>query len=288
MILALLSKESAFCLPLLVAVILARNRWTRRATAITAFVTVLTALVFVYRRWVLGTIGGYGAASGHPDILQFSPMRTFEALAFRMWGSLTVPLNWSRSPNPFFWAAALLAVGALLAIVICRTSADRRLLWICLAMTVAAALPAQHLLLLASDLNGARVEYLPSVGFVLFWGAAIGGLPTMRIRWLAGVAVITFYGVTLEHNLIVWRDVADLGRQACRNFASVLLTDGASEEPVSVLDLPAKKDGVYFLSNSFPVCVLMNSGLKHPPEIVEHGKRVYRWDDRTNRFKSVR
>lgn len=277
---ALLSKESAFCLPFLAAAMLCARTWTKRSSLLTGGLVILTVLVFFYRHWVLGSIGGYGAAAGHPDILQFSPMRSAEALAFRMWGTLTVPVNWSVRPNPVFWLAAFGAAAALAIILWRGTQASRRLLLVCIGMIIAAALPAQHLLLLPATFSGARVEYLPSLGFALFWGAAIGGLQVTAARWFAGLALIAFQAVCLEHNLAVWRTVAEQARTACSQFAEL----ASGHQQIAVRNLPMTRNGVPFLSNSFTACVLMNSRLKELPAIADTARTVYVWDDAQSRF----
>jgi hypothetical protein len=78
-VVALLSKESAYCLPLLVLGMLAfeAERAARRRTLIASICVTLSCFVlFLYRLWLLGGIGGYKTAAGQPTILHFSLLRT--------------------------------------------------------------------------------------------------------------------------------------------------------------------------------------------------------------------
>src|SRR5262249_13249175 len=97
--LALLAKESAICLPLLLVVIcfglteIRRNSWTGHLAAIAPFFAVL--LIFVLARWFFigALIGGYGA-SQH---LNFAPGWLRDRLLEASVRSLlpTLPADWS-------------------------------------------------------------------------------------------------------------------------------------------------------------------------------------------------
>ena len=284
---ALLSKESAYCLPFLAfAMLFVRSR-RKDAWSVIALLAVLCAAVFSYRYWLVGSIGGYGAASGDPAILHFSLLRTLNALFFRQWAILFFPINWSEPPNGFLWLTMGLMLGLLIALLI-RPRGDRRLLLAGLAMTVAAALPVQHLLLIGSDLNGARVLYLPALGLTLFWGALIQRCGSFKLQAALVAGLSLFQIAALGHNLFIWREAASLGQQSCRFIARELI---ANDAPIAVQNLPAKWKGVYFLSNSFPVCVLLNSDgkLHTPPAITTDAApgeaRTFRWNEATRQFQ---
>jgi len=96
--LALLSKESAYCLPLLMVCIVPlrpRQDWKPGLSA-TAFVTALCGGLFAYRFWIVGGIGGYQTLDRHAAIAKFSLLRTAKALLYREWALLFFPINWSE------------------------------------------------------------------------------------------------------------------------------------------------------------------------------------------------
>ena len=184
-VLALLSKEAAYGLPFLVLLLIPmsprgeRVRILKAATGVAA----VCALVFVWRSWFLGGIGGYTTQTGAPSIFQFSAVRSAKALFYRQWAILLFPINWSRAPGLLLQFATV-AMVAVAAGFLRYSHGPRRLLATSLGFVVLAALPAQHLLLIGTDLNGARVLYLPAVGLARS-GASLStavrsGLPAMR------------------------------------------------------------------------------------------------------------
>ncbi len=286
---ALLSKESAYGLPFLACAMFFLRSDRKRGIPVLVLLLALSAAVFSYRFWVIGGIGGYGAASHDPAILHFSLLRTIDALFFRQWALLFFPINWSE-PLGTLERLTLAVMLALLIVLLFRPRANRRLLLAALAMTIAAALPVEHLLLIGSDLNGARVLYLPVLGFAFFWGVLIQGRETVKAQALVVFGLLLFQAAALEHNLAIWREVASLGQQSCHFIASQLIGGNA---PIAIENLPAKWKGVYFLNNSFPACVLLNSGSKlhELPNIETEPSavrvRTFRWDDATRHFELV-
>lgn len=286
---ALLSKESAYCLPFLTCAMLFLRSRPDGAVRVLILLTALCLAVFSYRYWVIGSIGGYGAASGDPAILHLSPLRTLNAIFFRQWALLFFPINWSERPNVFLWAALAVMVALLVALLI-RPRGNRRLMLAALVMTIAAALPVEHLLLIGSDLNGARVLYLPTLGFALFWGLLAQTAHTLKAQILVVSGLVFFQLAALEHNLSLWGEVAALGRQSCRFIARELVDDNS---PVTVQNLPAKWKGVYFLKNSFSACVLLNSdGKLHELPNIETSSqaahaRTFRWNDSAQQFQLI-
>jgi hypothetical protein len=96
-----------------------------------------------------------------------------------------------------------------------------------------------------------------------------------------GGLLVSFQLTALEHNLAIWRTVAQLSRESCGYLADELLREPA---PIAVTHVPATWDGVYFLKNSLPACILLNSkgALKQLPEISSDpiaGERVFQWND---------
>jgi hypothetical protein len=219
---ALLCKESAFCLPALV-----------------------------------GGIGGYGVrGAGAMDVLRHNFIPRMNALLLRQWAILFFPVNWSTPAGPAL-KAALAALPILLAMLAALARPIRRQFLACLGFTLAAAIPAQKMLLIGLDLSGTRTLYLPNVGMAIAWGLLLGALG-WRPQAVLLCGLLAFQTLTLEHNLVPWRSVPELVRSTCVALGRQM-APGAG--PVVVRGLPATRSGVVFLANGFRECVQMNTGI---------------------------
>jgi len=120
--LAVCTKESAFCVPLLSLSLLplysAEQR--RRILSASLALAAICAVLFAYRWWALGGIGGYMDPAGLPTIWRSSPAHSFKALFFRMWALLFFPINWSA---PLRWILRVSAVAFLAALLLCARRA---------------------------------------------------------------------------------------------------------------------------------------------------------------------
>jgi hypothetical protein len=254
---ALLSKESAYCVPLLVVCLVAfressEKRKIIRAAGVFAFTA---AVVFAYRFWVLGGIGGYRTEEGSATVLRFNAIRTARALFFREWAFLLFPINWSANMGVGIKVTAAVVLPMLCGVLLWVRPPRRQVLG-CLCLVIAASLPVQHLLLLSQDLSGARVLYLPTLGISLLWGFLLQGCVRRSHSVILAMALLGSQVVMLEHNLSIWKDAAFLSQRTCRGLGERL--EGTGRRAV-VMGLPAVWHGVYFLRNGFPECVAMNS-----------------------------
>jgi hypothetical protein len=284
-LLALLSKEAAFCLPLLAICLIPFDpRSHRRTLKAAGLLAIVCCAVFAYRMWFLGGIGGYRTSVGTPAILNFSLLRSVKALFYRQWAILSWPVNWSVDLNSFLKLGFVLMVAAsLLAIAYCRPKL--MVFGACIALVLAAAFPAQQLLLIGMDLAGARVLYLPTLGIALLWGVLLES----STRWQAGVllssGLLLFQVAALEHNMTIWRDVARLSHETCASFAKEI---GRGKQNVRVRDLPRTLNGVFFLSNGFAQCVGKPDRI-----VIDDGsqasstERVFAWSAAANRIVPV-
>ncbi len=283
--LALISKESAYVLPILLLLAgWARSFASDRPAIIwkrVAPVAALTLAVFAYRWRLLSGIGGYQTASHTPAILNFSLLRTVNALLLRLWATLFFPINWIESLQWWVWIAFVFGVAGYAVVGLnggLRGESKRRALAFLLFAFVA-ALPVQQLLLIGPDLEKSRVLYLPSVGFALFLAAELQSLRNAHWRMPAAIAIIVFQTACLEHNLITWRGVALVARQACDSVAASL---AGNQKTVTVLDLPNVLRGVYFFHKGMPDCLEVGHGVDirrvhedQPADIT------FRWDPHT-------
>ena len=255
---AMLTKESGFALPLLIACLaFFRGQAERRRIWLAAgWAGAIAAALFAYRWWALGGIGGYRNPGGPPQVAQFNILHTLNALLLREWAILFFPVNWSM---PLGLASRIAVAAIPLILLACALTArvsSRRQLLGCLAFAIAASLPVQHLLLIGSDLGGTRNLYMASIGWVLLWGVVLDGM-NGKPALIAACALLSVHLLLLEHNLQAWRNAAELAKSVCTEF-------GRSVEPttgiVSVRGLPSARNGAAFLHNGFAQCVEMNSG----------------------------
>ncbi len=258
MLLALLSKESAYVYPLVLLLMLwidgvPLKRWARLAGP--SFL--LTAAVFLYRWRLLGGIGGYrDIGTGRPYILTFDLLRTLKALTARLAAALDFPINWSH-PLEWWLIATLLAAMAAWA-ALATVKVDRLKLLFGLGFVLLAALPVHEFLLIDANLEKSRVLYLPSVGYALIFAAALEAASRRpRLAIGAAAAILTFQMAALEHNLIIWGRVSRLAERTC---ASVAATQG----PAIISDVANTVDGVYFLHTGFRGCIESAAGRPRP------------------------
>jgi hypothetical protein len=291
-LLACVSKESAYCLPLLAAV-LAAFEPARSARQIawhkTLWVAAACTLVFTYRFWYLGGLGGYQAVAGGALAMHFRLVSALQALALRLWALLFVPVNWSVAPGIGLRLGFCCLAAAVAGFAWCARLRSRRVAMVA-AFTLCAALPVISLLLIGADLSGARILYLPSIGAALLWAEIAESVEGWKIAVGLSALLLAFQFAALQHNEAVWSAVARTARQACLDAGAILKQDpGAS---IFGLDLPRTKDGVYFLQNAFPACVAINSDVdsgrigvgKELPVPKTAGERVMVWDDASGRL----
>jgi hypothetical protein len=155
-----LSKESAYCFPLLLAALIWLKRPSKWAPALTAVGTASLALLAI--RWMIfGGLGGYPVEAGSPHFaLGFT---SFTSLFTR---ALPVPLFSMNTES-----LALLAKTAILLYTawaswtaISSTARTNRPAWIWIAAALISALPALNLVnWIGPDARNVRYLYLPSI-----------------------------------------------------------------------------------------------------------------------------
>lgn len=290
--LALFTKEAAFALPFLLLALLPfyepdeRNRILR---IVPAFV-VVCALQFLYRLWVIGGIGGYQTA-GHANVLTFSAMRSIKALLWRLWAFAFFPVNWSAEDTSLLGFSMILFLFAL-AVIARQCRENRKLIGGSLLLVLAACLPVQHLLLLEADLAGGRLLYMPVFGLAIFWAVVMQKSFTQRyVRYALAAAALLFNLYCLERNISTWTSVAELAQMACRSFGQQV---SAIPGKIRVVDLPVKLHGVFFLSDAFPDCVEMMSGVPASRLLISdhwepsvQGGSIFKWNSTLLRFEPI-
>jgi hypothetical protein len=272
MVLAMLSKESAYVFPfLLLLLVIADGDLARsRVRAVVPFF-VLAAALFAYRWSLFGGMGGY-----RTDALGFIP--ALKALALRLWAALFFPINWSVEPGGFHALAIVVLIVSLGLLVTSRTR--RAQLIFAIGFVLVSALPPLYQLLIGPDLQKSRVLYLPSIGYCLMLAVAVEGL-TGRLRWIVPGAILCASLVTLEHNLDAWEYASGKAKSACVTAAKCV----GPANKLTTGPLPGSLRGVYFLQNGFRECVeIQRNGASVEVEITGKSPMV-RWDPAAEELK---
>jgi hypothetical protein len=278
---ALISKEAAYVFPLVLCLIV----WLdgirgKKAVRLLAPPFALTGLVFLYRWLLLGGIGGYRTGTGTPFIYSINLFRTAKALLLRPVAVLDFPMNWTRQPEWWLWVCLILGMVALAASASAKT--HQRKLWFGLGFLLVAALPVHQFLLIDADLEKSRVLYLPSAGFALVFAAVLESLRP-RIAVAVACATLALQTAALEHNLMIWSNVAQLAANTCTAAAKAVTS---APGPIAVSPIPNKVDGVYFLHTGFRECVEWAAGSELPGMVLDtepqpaglQPRTVLRWD----------
>lgn len=252
MVVAILSKESAFVFPfLLLALILSKCALSWRRFRVLLIFFAAAGILFVYRWSLFGGIGGYRDLQfGEPQVLSLG-ISTLKALAARLWAILYLPINWSEEPGLLLALAAIANMVCLLWLAGSR--AKRSDLIFPLGFLLFTALPALHLLLIGEDLQKSRLLYMPSVGFCLMLASCLRYLQA-GTRSTVAAGILFFHFLALQHNLNAWEYVSEKAKSACAAAVDCL---GPSAGHVSLPGLPGSIRGVYFFANGFPECVEM-------------------------------
>lgn len=241
---AVLSKESAYVVPLILAIYW---RQLGRPVRHTAPFFVTGATLLAWRLYLLGGIGGY--QQGPVQMLSGGAAAALKNIFVRLWTGLYFPINWSVEP-PWWLVAACAAALAGLAWLAWNARPDQAV-WPAFASLMVSILPPLHLVSAGPDLAGQRLLYLPSVFFCLFLAAAWDGL-SGRTRWAAASAIVLFHFAALQHNLSAWSYASERVRQACASAAAY--------ENVRAEGLPLRIRGAQAFNNGFAECVGLAAG----------------------------
>ena len=275
------SKESAFCLPLLVACLWFFLPGERvRVVIATVSIGAVAVAVFAYRWWALGGLGGYRGEAGDSNIESFSLLRTMNAVLVRDWTILFFPVNWSGTVG-WLLAAMLCMTPVVFVLCIWKTRVARPVIIGAIAMTICAALPVQHLLLIGVDLANTRYVYLLSVGWALMWGTVIGGIRQPVWRWMTLGWMVALHLALGQHNLSFWVQAHQESRAICEGFGRTVVSTNTY---AVVGGLPQRKNGAVFLANGFPQCVEMN-GHVPPGRVTVLGTPNFLWNPVSGRIE---
>jgi hypothetical protein len=249
LLLASMSKESAYVVPLLAVIILhyAGSRWNTVWKPVAPLFGT-AALALLYRLWLLHGVGGYrDPANGSAVVFHPNLVATINAIFVRFWAALIFPLNWTGGlgrVTGIGLAAAIVALAYL-----ARRGAERKKVLLGIVVAVVCAVPAYQFLSIGMDLEKSRVLYFSSVGLALLL-AAIFEQMDFKIL-ICALALIGFQWTALQNNLGHWREVGELAGCICAAQARL---GRMSTEPQ-----PNVVDGVYFLRMGLPECVKLTN-----------------------------
>ena len=265
--LALLSKESAICLPFLLLIIglaLGEERRDKESIkrllkVLALFMLILLVFVAVRSAFIGALVGGYGAA----EHLNFSPgwlrVRLLQASLRSILPAL--PSQWSLFlfkplQSRTFGIIALL-VSAITAIsIITRRQMYARVerheqngfLLALLLMFLFSLLPVINLRLSLYDTQGERFVYLPTI----FTCLALSYLSAILVRnrrvWMVIlICWLGFYTAALYHTNQRWRDAAQVSRTVLED-----LSDSATHDRILIINTPDNLNGVHLYRNGLP------------------------------------
>ena len=191
--LALASKESAVCLPL---VALALEIGFARPSLRTAGLAGLTGAWLVVRHTVLGTwVGGYGASAlPGPDLHTLTNLTRFVPAVFDL------PVTWGVAASTVIFAIAFAAP-------------ERRRAAALVAAFLLAALPVAGMGGTFEAGEGGRLHFLPGVFLCFGVATGVSALPWRAARWATFAALILAEASQIRTHLSAWRAAGDVAER---------------------------------------------------------------------------
>jgi hypothetical protein len=271
------TKEAVYCIPVLAASLAFFLPDRRRVLVAALWIGAAVTALFAYRWWALGGLGGYPAGP-------IDPARLLNALVLREWALLFFPVNWPVRPGivlrftlamtPFLWQLYLW-----------HCMPQRKRVLGAIVMISGAAIPVAHLLMIGPDLSGARILYVPTIGWAVLWGVVLQEIPKTSYRLLGLAWMLILEILMQQHNLRPWMSLPWQSQRVCADFAR---DNQGRQDRLGVHGLPRTVDGVVMLANGFPECVRMNSPVPNPPLRITAGGEPadddFDWNPNTRRI----
>lgn len=284
-----LSKESAYCFPLLLFFLLCTHTlWSlprpakSKALVCLSLAAAATALLLLIRIAVYGHLGGYPTAAGVQSFHFRINIKTFTSLVRAM----PIPLLGVNTTSVVReWAGlipALFAVPVLITAFRCR-GCFRRKEYALTAMTVLALAPALNIIgWIGSWMQHSRYLYMATVFAMLLLASVVS-----RIPWSTGLlgAFLLINALGAASNIRVYRDM--LAR--ADSLAATVFTDWkhhASVRTICLLNLPEHPDGVFYFGSEvadrirrkIPSVTIVRQEAPDPVSSDASTHLVYRWN----------
>jgi hypothetical protein len=269
LVLGLLSKETAICIPLLIALCWFTPSRAKAEAPLYASVVVI-AIVYLAIRIPMGIGSDY---FGEPS------RYFFKQLIVVAFGTLAAPWR-----TPVAGAESVVALTAVLAVVVLLVHAgltwsrgDPRLhrgvrltLWV-----LASIAPVFTLFFVGPNLEGARYLYLASGAWSLVIVDLIASVTDRitggaRVYALVIAGCVCVFALSVQRELGVWQRAADLRDQVLRQARAAM--NGAQCSNPSFSNVPDSVDGAYVFRNGFPQALALSAS--------EAGSGcTFRWSD---------
>lgn len=305
--LALFSKETALCAPLLaIALDFASGRRPRVRTAVPFGVLWVAYLALRYQMF-----GGLGGKVKDGVSLQFQTSVSEFLMGIFVHPGLALlrPVNdlwWGRAA---LWLEIALVAATVVALAAAIRTSDRRArvtVLFGLAFLWIASVPTADRLghgLEAGIVNG-RYLYLPGVGFCIALGALLGSARRPTTHALAVLSAL--YLVTLAGNNLAWRKAGQLSGIVVREADRIASSRDVARPILIVQDLPRVQDGtILFMKQTIRNALRFNGhelirvievpdtdnlGLRREVPDLRYGRRPNRvlaadWDAATERLE---
>ena len=293
---ALLTKESAICLPLLILLCALRQLslnktaapWKRTIKLALPFFLILFAFVLVRALFLHALVGGYGITQH----LNFSPAwlggRLLEAEVRSLLPAL--PSAWAAFlykplKSTLFLLLAVLFLMIILGLVIIRRrsfrAVDRRqqnaLILFLYELFLLSFLPVMNLSLSLYETQGERFLYLPSVFSSLFLASILMIMAQKRSLFVGVLlSVLAFYSIALYRTNRTWRDAAHLSLSIKND-----LEQSSSGSRLEILNAPDNLRGAPVFHNGLPEALEYFSSKPSPPLVhVISFEKLRNADDR--------
>jgi len=245
-LLAILSKESGFVVPLLIAAIELLTFPTIKILRTIGFFA-FGAAVFLYRILVLGGVGGY-SSEGKVSALHITSS-TFEGLLVRGPTQTLFGFNWSHPPDWLLIGLSSVLVALLihLAFNSRRETARPSLVKLGLCWMFFAMLPAHFLLMVGPNMNGSRVLYMSSIGAAIILGQLLGSLVNGKTKTFAWISLIAVLNLGVIHNIQAWRFTGELSKDLLHQLVQIE-PNPAPGTTFVISDTPTTVQGVFFFN----------------------------------------
>jgi hypothetical protein len=286
-VLGVLSKESAYCFPLIAALLALRfvgsrtSHLSRRKQIYAILSVALVGAALVGLRLAMG-LGGYRNVGGDSLHFQFNAASLFSFFV-NTTGLTPFAVN-SSVPLPIYVKVAVAAfVIALITIALTTVSFGKRV-YLFLALLVVSALPVFTLVgWLRPSLQNARFLYLPAVWMSFALAVAIVG----RSRYVTSILLLLVVSNSLaaHHNVAVYKEMLT----KTDYLADQLLQDQKRmpAETIVLVGLPEAPNGVFYFPSELAFKLKMqmpnvNMVLllpEQPLPAAGNSKRVYKWDE---------
>ncbi|UCC69583.1 MAG: hypothetical protein JSV79_06695 [Armatimonadota bacterium] len=263
-LLALLSKEAALALPVVVLLRLAlhgpRPRWRRAAGTVGGYGLVLVCCV-AWRYFAFGGLVTYPTS--------FSFWNTaFPSAPLRQMGDFLFPVHrplFLEGLGLWLWCAAMLPMAAaVLWWIRGLVYVPAWRLWLWTGYVFAAAIPVWTLSATTSgDMSGSRFAYLPTIGLAWLFGdlCAGRGIGWRRSGGVAAAVVIGAAALTIWY-VVPWRQGGVVAQEIVAAGERVLgdLSESGEVRMLYVQGLPEMEFGVPVFRNCYPQALSLATG----------------------------